>query len=258
MPTALSYLLDFTDQIAIVTGASRGLGKATARLLCQGGASVALTSRSQADLDAVVKELAGEHCPTERLLPIAADMGDPAQVAQMVQTVTKRWGKVDILVNNAALMQAGPYSEIDLDDWQRLVDANLTGVYACVRAVAPGMQERKFGRIINIASISAQTGGVSGGVHYAATKGGLISMTKTLARDLAPDNITVNAIAPGQIATRPEQFTAEAMQRVVDLIPLGHLGVPEDIAHAVLYLASPMGAYVTGATIDVNGGILKR
>lgn len=258
MPTTLDYLLDFSDQVAVVTGASRGLGKATARLLCLGGASVVLTSRSQADLDRTVDEFVAAGCPAERLFALAADMGDVAQIAQMATTVLAHWNKVDILVNNAALMQAGSYARIDLGDWQRLIDANLTGVYACIRAFAPGMQERQFGRIINISSISAQTGGVSGGVHYAATKGGLLAMTKTLARDLAADNVTVNAITPGQIATRPEQFTAESMQRVVEMIPLGRLGVPEDIAHAVLYLASPMGAYITGATIDVNGGILKR
>ncbi|MEX1021191.1 MAG: 3-oxoacyl-ACP reductase family protein [Litorilinea sp.] len=258
MPTSLGHLLDFSDQVAIVTGASRGIGKATARLLAQGGASVALVSRSQADLEQTAHELTEAGCRSDRLLPIAADMADVDQIQHMVDAVTARWSRVDILVNNAALMQGGPYSEIDLADWQRLIDANLTGVYACVRAVAPGMQARRFGRIINIASISGQTGGVSGGVHYATTKGGLIAMTKTLARDLAPDNVTVNAIAPGQIDTRPGQRDSEAMQRVVRMIPLGRLGAAEDIGYAVLYLASPLGAYVTGATLDVNGGILKR
>lgn len=258
MPGTLEQLLDFSDQVALVTGASRGLGKATARLLCLGGASVVLTSRSQSDLDATVVEFEADGCDPRRLLPLAADMSDLEQVNQLAETVLQRWEKIDILVNNAALMQAGSYDKIEIEDWQRLIDANLTGVYALIRAVAPGMQARQYGRIINIASISAQTGGVSGGVHYAATKGGLIAMTKTLARDLAADNITVNAIAPGQIATRPEQFTSQALQHVVSLIPMGRLGVPEDIAYGVLYLASPMGAYVTGATLDINGGILKR
>lgn len=258
MPTSLGHLLDFTGQVALVTGATRGIGKATARLLAQGGASVALVSRTQSDLEAATQAIVDEGGDSNRLFTCVADMGDVSQVQAMAQAVTDKWGKVDILVNNAALMQAGPYTDIDLAAWQRLIDANLTGVYATIRALAPGMQERKFGRIINIASISGQTGGVSGGVHYATTKGGLIAMTKTLARDLAPDNVTVNAIAPGQIATRPNQSGTDAMQHITSLIPLGRLGAAEDIAYGVLYLASPLGAYVTGATLDINGGILKR
>jgi 3-oxoacyl-[acyl-carrier protein] reductase len=136
--------------------------------------------------------------------------------------------------------------------------ANLTGAFTLARLVAPQMEAQRHGRIINIASISAQTGGISGGAHYAASKGGMISLTKTLARDLAPYNVTVNAIAPGQIDTRPDLLTAEERERIVAQIPLGRLGDPYDIANAVLFLASAMGSYITGATVDVNGGILKR
>jgi 3-oxoacyl-[acyl-carrier protein] reductase len=258
VPMTLAHLLDFSGQVAVVTGASRGIGKATARQLCRGGARVALVSRSLSDLEHAANDFVQAGCRAENLFTHAADLADPAQVGSMADAVLARWGKVDILVNNAALVSSGKYTEIDLGEWQRLIDANLTGVYACVRALAPGMQARQYGRIINISSISAQTGGVSGGVHYAATKGGLIAMTKTLARDLAPDNVTVNAIAPGQIDTRPDMLSSEAHQRIVDLIPLGRLGEPDEIAYAVLFLASPLGSYVTGATIDVNGGLLKR
>jgi NAD(P)-dependent dehydrogenase (short-subunit alcohol dehydrogenase family) len=120
------------------------------------------------------------------------------------------------------------------------------------------MKEQRSGRIINISSITAQTGGVAGGIHYSASKGGLLAMTRTLARDLAPFGVTVNAIAPGQIDTDPNLLTPEQRQRVIDMIPLGRLGDPEDVAYAALFLASPMAAYITGATLDVNGGILKR
>jgi 3-oxoacyl-[acyl-carrier protein] reductase len=139
-----------------------------------------------------------------------------------------------------------------------VIGANLTGAYLCSRAVAPLMQEQQHGRIINIASISGQTGGVSGGVDYAASKGGLIAFTKALARDLAPHGVTINAIAPGQIDADPNLLTPEARERVTRMIPLGRLGEPREIAYAALFLASPTAAYITGATLDVNGGILKR
>lgn len=150
--------------------------------------------------------------------------------------------------------------EVDPDpaDWERVIGAKLTGAYLCCRAVAPHMRKEKRGCIINIASISVQTGGVSGGVHYTASKGGMLALTKGLARDLAPFGVTVNAISPGQIDADPNLLTPEQRQHVVNLIPLGRLGEPEEIAYAALFLASSMARYITGATIDVNGGILKR
>jgi 3-oxoacyl-[acyl-carrier protein] reductase len=169
-----------------------------------------------------------------------------------------RWERIDILVNNAGLVSPGAFDRIVPADWERVLSVNLTGSYLCCRAVAPIMQRQRSGRIINISSISAQTGGVSGGAHYAAAKGGLLAMTKTLARDLAPYGITVNAIAPGQIDTRPEFLTAQQREKLEGMIPLGRLGQPEEIAYPILFLASPMAAYITGATLDVNGGILKR
>jgi 3-oxoacyl-[acyl-carrier protein] reductase len=191
-------------------------------------------------------------------LALPADIADEAQVNRVVSQTFETWGRIDILINNAGLISAGSYQQVDLPEWERVIGVNLTGAYLCSRAVAPIMQAQKHGRMINIASISAQTGGVSGGVHYSASKGGMISMTKTLARDLAPFGITVNAIAPGQIDADPNLLTPEAREYITRLIPLGRLGRPEEIAYAALFLASPMAAYITGATLDVNGGILKR
>jgi 3-oxoacyl-[acyl-carrier protein] reductase len=139
-----------------------------------------------------------------------------------------------------------------------VIGANLTGAFYCSRAVATIMRGQRYGRIINIASVSAQTGGVSAGVDYAASKGGLVSFTKALSRDLAPAGVTVNAIAPGQIDADPHLLSPEARERVMGMIPLGRLGEPREVAYAVLFLASPMAAYITGATLDVNGGLLKR
>ncbi len=247
-------LLDLSGQVALITGASRGIGRAIAGVFAQAGAKLALVARTVGPLEEVA---AGLRHLTE-ILVLSADVADEAQVNQVVQQIVETWGRVDILINNAGLISFGSITQVEPVDWERIIGANLTGAYLCSRAVAPLMMQQKSGRIINIASISAQTGGVSAGVHYAASKGGLVSMTKTLARDLAPFEITVNAIAPGQIDADPNLLTPEARQRILSMIPLGRLGEPEEIAYAALFLASPMAAYITGATLDVNGGILKR
>ena len=247
-------LLDLSGQVALITGASRGIGRAMAGVFAQAGAKLALVARTVGPLEEVA---AGLRHLTE-ILVLSVDVADEAQVNRAVQQIVKTWGRVDILINNAALTSFGPITQVEPVDWERIIGANLTGAYLCSRAVAPLMMQQKSGRIINIASISAQTGGVSAGVHYAASKGGLVSMTKTLARDLAPFEITVNAIAPGQIDADPNLLTPEARQRILSMIPLGRLGEPKEIAYAALFLASPMAAYITGATLDVNGGILKR
>lgn len=255
-PQTIANLVDLTGQVALITGANRGIGKATAEVLHAAGANVALVARDTATLTAVATSLLALRPDSALALP--ADVADEEQINQAVAQTMTAWGRIDILVNNAGLVSPGAFDRITPSDWQRILNVNLTGAFLCCRAVAPIMQQQHAGRIINISSISAQTGGVSGGAHYAASKGGLLSMTKTLARDLAPHGITVNAIAPGQIDTRPEFLTPQQRQTLEKLIPLGRLGAPEEIAYPVLFLASPMAAYVTGATLDVNGGILKR
>jgi 3-oxoacyl-[acyl-carrier protein] reductase len=249
-------LLDLTGQIALITGANRGIGKATAEVLHAAGANVALLARTTDMLTAVAAPLLDER--PHSVLALTVDVADETQVNQAVEQVMARWSRIDILVNNAGLVSPGAFDRIAPADWERILSVNLTGSYLCCRAVAPVMQMQRSGRIINISSISAQTGGVSGGAHYAAAKGGLLAMTKTLARDLAPYGITVNAIAPGQIDTRPEFLTPRQREKLEGMIPLGRLGQPEEIAYPILFLASPMAAYITGATLDVNGGILKR
>jgi len=252
----IHQLLDLSGQVAIVTGANQGIGKTTAEVLHAAGANVALLARTASSLQLVATGLLANR--PDSVLAIPTDVAEERQVNEAIAQVVAAWGRVDILVNNAGLISGGPFDQITPADWQRVLDVNLNGAFFCCRAVAPLMQQQHYGRIINISSISAQTGGVSGGAHYAASKGGLIAMTKTLARDLGSANITVNAIAPGQIDTRPEFLTAEQRQRLEGLITLGRLGNPEEIAYPILFLASPMGAYMTGATLDVNGGILKR
>ena len=249
----LADLLDLTGQVAIVTGASRGIGKSIAEVFHQAGAGLMLVARNAGPLHSVADALSARG----DVLSVPADVAEEAQVNAFVQETVDTFGRVDILVNNAGVSSPGPYTGVDHAEWQRVIGANLTGAYLCCLAAAPHMEAQKSGRIINISSISGQTGGVAGGVHYGSSKAGMIGMTKTLSRDLALSNVTVNAITPGVIETSM-QIPPETRSRINELIPLGYVGQPEEIAYAALFLASRMGAYITGATIDVNGGILKR
>jgi 3-oxoacyl-[acyl-carrier protein] reductase len=255
---SLAALLDFSGQVVVITGANRGLGKAMATRFWQAGANVALLARNQADLDAVASELRSQRDDAGGLYSASVDVAKTDQVNHAAAQILAKWGRVDVLINNAGIVSPGAYDKIDLDEWERILNANLTGAYRLVRAFGPTMQKQHSGRIINISSITAQTGGVSGGIHYSASKGGLLSMTKTLARDLARYNITVNAITPGQIDSRASMLSDEARQQIEAMIPLGRLGHVDDIAYAALFLASPMASYITGTTLDVNGGLLKR
>lgn len=252
----VSELLNLSGRVALITGANRGIGKATAEVLQAAGANVVLLARNADALAKVADALNAQRA--DSALAIPTDVAYESQINEAVASALGQWSRIDVLVNNAGLVSPGAFEQIDPGDWERVLTVNLSGAYLCCRAVLPTMQQQAYGRIINISSISAQTGGVSGGAHYAASKGGMISMTKTLARDFASDGITVNAVAPGQIDTRPGFLTPEQQERLEELIPLGRLGQPEEIAYAVLFLASPMGSYITGATLDVNGGILKR
>lgn len=253
----LTGLLDLSGQVALITGASRGIGLAMAEIFASAGAHLALVARTRETLEELAARLhAGD--ASSRALALVADVANENQVDQALRQTLTEFGRVDILINNAGLISLGSSLQMELAEWERIIGANLTGAFLCSRAVVPVMERQKSGRIINIASVAAQTGGVAGGAHYASSKGGMISMTKTFARDLAPNGITVNAIAPGQIDADPDLLSDEARARVLELIPLGRLGEPEEIAYTALFLASPMAAYITGATIDVNGGVLKR
>jgi 3-oxoacyl-[acyl-carrier protein] reductase len=258
MTKDIVQLLDLSGQVAVITGASRGIGRAISMVFARAGAHVALVARTKEQLRDVAVEIEAEGIAGEKVQAFPADVADEAQVAATTQAIVDHWGRLDILVNNAGLIDFGPLDQIEPEGWHRVIAANLTGPYLCCRAIAPIMTQQGSGRIINITSVSAQTGGVSGGVNYTASKGGLASMTKSLARDLAGAGVTVNSISPGQIDADPNLLTEEQRAHVTGLIPLGRLGEPEEIAYAALFLASPMAAYITGTTIDVNGGILKR
>lgn len=253
--SALEPFFSLQDRVALITGASRGIGFAISRILAAAGARLALVAQDAERLQKTAEQLRGQRYA---VLNCACDVSVEAEVNAVVARVCDEFGHVDILVNNAGILQAGHITDFSAADWERMLAVNLNSAFYFCRAVAPVMMEQKSGRILNIASITAQTGGVSGSVQYSASKGALLSFTKTLARDLAPHNITVNAIAPGQIETDMGALSDEARQRIIGMIPLGRLGTPEDIAYTALFLASDAASYITGATIDVNGGVLKR
>lgn len=253
--SSLDTLFSLPERVALITGASRGIGLAIAQVFGAAGARLALVARDAARLEQAAEQLRAQGYTA---LECACDVSVEAEVQAVVRRVHVEFGRVDILVNNAGILQAGHITDFSAVDWERMIAVNLNSAFYFCRAVAPLMMAQKSGRILNISSITAQTGGVSGSVQYAASKGALLSFTKTLARDLAPHHITVNAIAPGQIETDMGALSDEARGRIVGMIPMGRLGTPEDIAYTALFLASDAASYITGATIDVNGGILKR
>jgi NAD(P)-dependent dehydrogenase (short-subunit alcohol dehydrogenase family) len=251
----LQEIFSLKNKVALITGASRGIGRAMAEVFGDAGARLAMVALNAERLAQTANELRARNFA---VMDCACDVADAEQVNRVVESVVAQCGCIDILVNNAGILQAGPITDFDAKDWERMLAVNLNSAFYFARAVAPLMMAQKFGRIINISSVTAQTGGVSGSVQYSASKGALLSFTKTLARDLAPHNITVNAIAPGQIETEMGALSGETRQRVIEMIPLKRLGKPEDIAYTALFLASDAASYITGATLDVNGGVLKR
>jgi 3-oxoacyl-[acyl-carrier protein] reductase len=246
-------------RVALVTGAARGIGYSIAVELGAAGAAVAVIGRSVESLSEVV---AATQATGARVLALAADVGIEAEVVAAVERCRAELGPVDVLVNNAAITAAGNIHELELDDWETLLRTNLTSVYLFTRAVSAAMCERGWGRIVNIGSVVAHNGGLRGSEvspSYTAAKAGMHGFTRTVSRDLAPFGVTVNVVAPGQTATRmTDLLTPEQIKTVVDQIPVGRLGTTEEVAYAVRFLASHEAAYITGVTLDVNGGIVQR
>lgn len=252
---SLPSVFSLTGQVALITGGSRGIGRSIAKVFGEAGAKVVIVARDSSRLADAAHQLQNGGL---EVFELTADISDAGQASKVVIDVLAKYGQIDVLVNNAGVLQAGPITDFAAPDWDRMIAVNLNSAFYLCRSLAPAMMERRAGRIINISSITAETGGVSGSVQYSASKGGLLSFTKTLARDLAPYNITVNAICPGQIETDMGTLSGDARRRVIDMIPLKRFGTPDDIAYCALFLASNAASYITGATIDVNGGVLKR
>lgn len=241
---------------ALVTGGSRGIGAATAVLLAAKGCDVALSYRSQR---VKAEEVAAE---IERLgrraVVLQADLAEPEEARRLVREAAEALGGLHILVNNAGYSQHANFDELSLGDWERMLRVSLVSPFFAIQAAVPYMREAGFGRIVNVSSLRALTGS-DHGAHYAASKAGLIGLTKSLALELAPYGITVNAVCPGYTAT---DMTREALKRHGDeirkQIPLGREASPEEVAAAIVFLCSDEAAYITGETLSVNGGIYMR
>ena len=244
-------------QVAIVTGASRGIGRAIAIALATEGAKVVVNYASSANAaEAVVAEINDlNNGSGGEAIAINADVSQEAQVDSLIKSAIDKWGRVDILVNNAGITRDTLLLRMKLEDWQAVIDLNLTGVFLATRAVSKIMLKQKSGRIINIASVAGQMGNAGQG-NYSAAKAGVIGFTKTVAKELASRGITVNAVSPGFIAT---DMTAELKNtdEILKFIPLGRYGQPEDIAGMVRFLAAdPAAAYITGQVFNVDGGMV--
>lgn len=243
---------DLKGKTAVVTGASRGIGREIARLLAKRGADVAINYVSrEADANAVVKELEDLGV---RSLAFKADLSQMQAGRDLIRKVQNEWGRVDILVNNAGITRDKAMKNLTDDDWTEVLDTNLGSVYATCSEVLPIMMEQKFGRIVNITSFVGQAGNF-GQANYAASKGGIIAFTKTLALEGARHNITVNAIAPGFTETEMlAQVPENIREKIIARVPMGRFGKPEEIAKAVVFVAAD-GDYITGQQINVNGGV---
>ena len=242
--------IDLTGRTALVTGSTRGIGRAIAETLAGAGARVAVVGRDQAKAAEAAASVG------HGAQGFGADVGEPASIVDLIESVEKAFGQIDILVNNAGLTRDNILFRLKDDDWNTVLDANLRGAFIAIRAASRGMIKRRWGRIVNIASIVGITGN-KGQANYAASKAGLIGLTKSVAKELGSRNVLVNAVAPGFIETdMTAAMTPEARAALSGQIPLERLGTPKDIAGVVAFLASDAAAYITGQTIVVDGGMV--
>ena len=245
-------MFSLKDKVALVTGASQGIGRETALALSEAGAKVAVAARNEEKLAALVQEITAKG---SEALVVKLDVADAEQVKAAFKAVLEKFGKLDILVNNAAITRDGLAMRMKQDDWEAVIRTNLTGAHLCTQQALATMMRARAGRIINIASVVAQTGN-AGQANYVAAKAGLIGLTKAIAMEIASRDVTVNAVAPGFIETPmtdvlPEKVKEELKTR----IPLGRMGTARDVAAAIVFLASNEAGYITGHTLDVNGGL---
>jgi 3-oxoacyl-[acyl-carrier protein] reductase len=245
--------MNLEGRVALVTGASQGIGHACALHLARQGASVAVAARNQQKLEELVAAISATN---GKAAAFPVDVADEDQVKATVKSVIAHFGKIDILVNNAGITRDQLVMRMKRADWDAVLNTNLTSAFLCIQAVIPSMLKQCWGRIINITSIFGQMG-QAGQANYAASKAGLIGLTMAIAREVASRNITSNAIAPGFIETSMTAVLSEDFkQAAVKQIPLGRVGIPEDIASAVSFLASDEASYITGHVLNVNGGML--
>jgi 3-oxoacyl-[acyl-carrier protein] reductase len=246
--------LHFKDQIVIVTGATAGIGRSIAMAFAQNGATVMAIGTNQergAQVEQAAKELTGR----DSIIFKQADISDRTQIDQFVQECLTRFGKIDVLVNNAGITRDGLFMKMSEEDWDRVLDVNLKSCFYTCQAVIRAMIKARSGRIINISSVVGLTGN-PGQTNYAASKAGLIGFSKSLAKEIASRNITVNCIAPGYIDTQMTDFLqGEKKEALIENIPMKRMGKPEEVAACALFLASPSSSYMTGQVLSVDGGL---
>jgi len=247
---------DLNGKVALVTGASSGIGRATAEVLAANGARVAINfHRNETGAEAARAKIVSEGSSA---IALQADVTQAAEVQSLVDQTVAEFGPIDILVNNAgSLVERLKILELTEERWDEVIHLNLKSAFLCCQAVAGSMMERKTGAIINVSSIAGRTGGALGSIHYSAAKGGLITFTKGLAKELGPYGVRVNAVSPGVIDTPyHEQFSSpEMMKTYAGQIPLGRVGTPPEVAKVICFLASDAASYLAGETIEINGGM---
>ena len=248
----MEILQDFTGRVALITGASRGLGRAAAARLLERGASVAINVRDRARAEAAVLELGGSS------IAVPGDLEEEGVAESLVQRTLARFGRLDILVNNAALPFTTRFEQITPDEWRRAVEVNLTAPFLLTRAAVPAMKAQHYGRIVNISSTAGRMVSTLGGVHYTTTKTGLLGLTRAAARELGVYGITVNAVCPGMIDTEltRENASDDRLEQIAAGYPIPRLGTALEVADVICFAASEAAGYMTGATFDINGGDL--
>jgi 3-oxoacyl-[acyl-carrier protein] reductase len=243
--------MSLKDRIAVVTGAAGAMGMAVVRAMLEDGAQVALVDADALRLDSIVRFLRGS------IVAVPCDVRDPDAVRQAHQQVEKTLGPVDVLVNNAGVLSNDKAEATSDDEWRRVLAVNVDGAFYWSRAVLTGMKKRQWGRIVNVSSLAAKSGGLTAGTAYAASKGALVSLTFSLARESAAHGVTVNAIAPAYVKTPmvTEQLNEQQRRQILAQIPVGRFCEPEEFAHAVMFLCSPLAGFITGEVLDLNGGL---
>ena len=240
------------DRMVFITGGSQGIGRACALILAEAGAHIAIGSRNLEKLNAVVQEV---EQLGRRSLAVKVDINDPMQIRAAFAEVVQQFGRIDVLVNNAGITRDGLLLRMKKEEWDSVLQTNLTGVFLCSQEAIKTMLKQRYGRIINIASVVGQSGN-PGQANYVASKAGIIGFTKSLAQEVASRNITVNAIAPGFIETDMTKNLPEAVKgKLLEKIPLGRIGSDRDIAYGVKFLASDEAGYITGHVLNINGGL---
>lgn len=248
--------IDLGGKTAIVTGSGQGIGKGIVHALARNGASVIIADVSDSIFE-VAKEIEAQGLIA---LPTKCDVTDKESVESAIKAAFDKFGRIDILINNAGIYPFKPFAEMTEQDWDKVFDVNMKGIFHCTKAVLPFMTKQKSGKIVNISSIAGAVVGYANLVHYSATKAGLVGFTRSLALEVAKDGINVNAVAPGAIVTPTTKAVTEAMpkeaaEQIVRAIPFGRWGTPEDIANIVLFLVGDESSYMTGQCVIVDGGL---